>query len=255
MSDNEKRLEPRLVAERLWRERYPDAQALFCGGSIVRGEGTPTSDLDVVVLFERVERAWRDSFYFQGYPVEVFAHDHETLAYFFDHDEKGGRPCLAQMIAEAIAVPKLDSSSQRLQEWARERVKSPRAVPPLDVLERARYAVTDLLDDFRDERPRAEQVSVACALYPEVCQFVLASRGAWSGVGKSLPRALRALDPELASTLEQAFDQFFRTGDRAPAIAAVLRAIEPFGGALFEGYKAEAPGDWRVSRDAVPWLG
>jgi hypothetical protein len=161
---------------------------------------------------------------------------------------------LTHIVAEALVVPHLDSSSQRLQEWARERVKSPRAVQPLDVLERARYAVSDLLDDFRDERPRVEQVSVACALYPEVCQFVLASRGAWSGVGKSLPRALRALDPELAVALHEGFEQFFRTGDRAPAIAAVVRAIEPFGGELFEGYKAEAPGDWRVSRDAVPWL-
>ncbi len=122
-------MEPGLAAERLWRERYPEAQVLFCGGSIVRGEGTPTSDLDVVVVFERVERAWRDSFYFQGYPVEVFAHDHETLAYFVDHDEKRGRPVLSQIVSEALVVPELDSSSQRLQEWARERVKSPRAVP------------------------------------------------------------------------------------------------------------------------------
>lgn len=249
------RLDPVLVAERLFRDRYAKVQVLFCGGSIVRGEGTPTSDLDVVVVFERVERAWRDSFYFQGYPVEVFAHDHETLAYFIDHDEKQGRPVLTHIVAEALVVPHLDSSSQRLQEWARERVKSPRAVQPLDVLERARYAVTDLLDDFRDERPRAEQVSVACALYPEVCQFVLASRGAWSGVGKSLPRALRALDSELAALIEQGFERFFRTGDRSEAIVAVLRALEPFGGELFAGYKAEAPGDWRVSRDAVPWLG
>jgi hypothetical protein len=208
----------------------------------------------VVVLFERVERAGRESFHFLGYPVEAFAHDHETLAYFIADDERRGRPCLAQMIAEGLVVPGLDPSAQRLREWAREAVKAPRGAQPIDALERARYAVTDLLDDFRDERPRAEQISVACALYPEVCQFVLASRGAWSGVGKSLPRALRALDQELAAALEQGFDAFFRTGDRAPAIAAVLRAIEPFGGELFEGYRAEAPGDCRVSRDAVPWL-
>jgi hypothetical protein len=248
------KLEPRLAAERLWRERYPEAQLLFCGGSVVRGEGLPSSDLDVVVLFERVERAFRDSFYFAGWPIEVFVHDHETLAYFFDHDEKRGRPVLAQIVAEGLAVPGLDESSDRLQAWARERVKADRGVPPPDAFERARYAVTDLLDDFRDERPRVEQVSVACALYPEICQFVLAGRGAWDGDGKTLPRKLRALDPELASLLEHGFERFFREGDRSDAIAAVERALEPFGGKLFEGYRSDAPAEWRVPRDLVPWL-
>jgi hypothetical protein len=93
------------------------------------------------------------------------------------------------------------------------------------------------LDDFRNQRPRAEQISIACELYPEVCQFVLASRGAWLGIGKTLPRALRALDRELGSLLEHGFERFFREGDRREAIAAVERALEPFGGTLFEGYR------------------
>jgi hypothetical protein len=156
-----KRLEPRLAAERLWRERYPEAKVLFCGGSVVRGEGRPSSDLDVVVLFEHIERAWRDSFFFEGWPIEVFAHDNETLAYFFDQDEKQGRPVLAQIVAEALVVPGPNETSERVQARARERLTLPRPRPASDAVERARYAVTDLLDDFRDERPRAEQIAGA----------------------------------------------------------------------------------------------
>ncbi len=248
------KLDPRFAAERLFRERYPEAKSLFCGGSVVRGEGMPSSDLDVVVLFERVERAFRDSFSFAGWPVEVFVHDDETLAYFIDDDEKRGRPALPQMIAEGLVVPGPSAASERLQAWARERLSSPRARPAPDAFERARYAVSDLLDDFRDERSRNEQVAIACALYPEICEFVLAARGAWSGHGKTLPRKLRALDPDLAAALEHGFDRFFREGDRSEVIAAVERALAPFGGALFEGYRSDAPAEWRVPRELVPWL-
>jgi len=45
------------VAHELWATRQPTALALFCGGSVVRGEGCPRSDLDVVVLFETVTQA------------------------------------------------------------------------------------------------------------------------------------------------------------------------------------------------------
>lgn len=48
----------------------------------MRGEGLPSSDLDVVVLFDSVARAWRESFHFEGWPIEIFAHDSETLVYF-----------------------------------------------------------------------------------------------------------------------------------------------------------------------------
>src|ERR1700760_3718231 len=82
MTDHMPRPEPAVAAQRLWSERYPSASVGFCGGSVVRGEGFPLSDLDVVVLFEHVANAWRESFYFEGWPVEVFAHDAETLAYF-----------------------------------------------------------------------------------------------------------------------------------------------------------------------------
>ena len=63
--------------------RYPDADSLFLAGSITRGEATATSDLDLVVLFPFLERSFRESFVHRGWPVEVFAHDEETIEYYF----------------------------------------------------------------------------------------------------------------------------------------------------------------------------
>jgi hypothetical protein len=36
-----------------------------------------------------------------------------------------------------------------------------------------RYWLTDLVDDFRDDRSPAELGAVACKLYPLACNFVL----------------------------------------------------------------------------------
>ena len=63
--------------------RYADAGAVFAAGSIVRGEGTPFSDLDLVIVYPQLERAYRESFRFDGLPVEAFVHDPATLEYFF----------------------------------------------------------------------------------------------------------------------------------------------------------------------------
>jgi|SRR5882724_3676382 len=86
MTNSDPRPEPYVAAQLLWSQRYPSASVVFCGGSVVRGEGFPASDLDVVVLFGHVANAWRESFQFEGWPVEVFAHDAQTLAYFVAQD-------------------------------------------------------------------------------------------------------------------------------------------------------------------------
>lgn len=64
-------------------QRYPDAAAAFAAGSLMRGEGTRYSDLDLVVVYSALPAAYRESFRLQGLPVEAFVHDPETLEYCF----------------------------------------------------------------------------------------------------------------------------------------------------------------------------
>jgi hypothetical protein len=90
MTIGDPRPEPYIAAQLLRSERYPSASVLFCGGSVVRGEGFPSSDLDIVVLFDHVANAWRESFHFEGWPVEVFAHDAETLAFSWPRIARAG---------------------------------------------------------------------------------------------------------------------------------------------------------------------
>jgi hypothetical protein len=69
------------LAARVLGARFPTALCGFAAGSLIRGDGTEGSDLDLVVLVERLPGAFRQSFTFEGLPVEAFVHDGETLAY------------------------------------------------------------------------------------------------------------------------------------------------------------------------------
>ena len=71
------------VAKAIHDQRYADAEVIFLAGSLIRGEGTPTSDLDLVIVFSQLPNAYRESFCFDSWPVEAFVRDPETLRYFF----------------------------------------------------------------------------------------------------------------------------------------------------------------------------
>src|SRR5215467_1082767 len=107
------------VANAIRAARYRDAAAMFAAGSIVRGEGTTFSDLDLVVVYARLPCAYRESFRFDGYPIEAFVHDPATLEYFFlDVDGPSGVPALPQMIVEGIEIPGPSEMSRQLKRRA-----------------------------------------------------------------------------------------------------------------------------------------
>ena len=53
------------------QERYGAADSLLLAGSVVRGEETATSDLDLVVLYPQIEQSYRESFHQDGWPIEA----------------------------------------------------------------------------------------------------------------------------------------------------------------------------------------
>jgi len=254
MTRSAQRPEPYVAAHRLWSVRYPSASIVFCGGSVVRGEGFPSSDLDLVLVFDRLPNAWRESLHFEGWPIDVFAHDPETLAYFVARDCADGRPSLAHLISEALVIPADTATSRAIQTWAREVVAAEPQVPPPASLTDDRYWITDLLHDFRDDRAPTELRAVACKLYPLLCNFVLRTRGRWLGSGKTLPRLVERAAPELSHSIESAFELFFQTGDRTPVLDVTRQILEPFGGEIFDGFRSDAPASFRSAASQVPWI-
>lgn len=240
------RLSPQGAASEVLRTRYPDAESLFLAGSVVRAEQTGTSDLDLVVLYERIARARRESFGLGGWPVEAFLHDPATLRYFMDEvDRPTGVASLACMVAEGIEVPAPTAFTRELKRLAREHLAGgpPRWGPAQ--IDASRYAITDLLEDMRDPRTRQELEASAAALYPRVADHYLRSRQLWSARGKTIPRRLRRVSPEFATEFEAAFEAVFVRGDRDRLFALCDGLLAPDGGALFDGYQLDAPESWR----------
>lgn len=180
-------------------ERFPAAEAAFVAGSIIRGEGTTLSDLDLVVLHSRLENAWRESFVFNATPVEAFVHDPETLAWFVRSDLKTARPALIGMLAEGRVVGPRPSLAHDLKRQAQAILaKGP---PPItrEQLDQLRYNITDKIDDLRGERSAEEIIAIGAALYAPLAEILLRTRGGWIGAAKWIPRLLRKADPMLAN--------------------------------------------------------
>src|SRR5262245_40027536 len=113
------------ITRQIFDDRYPAASVILLAGSLLRGEGTPYSDLDLIVIFDQLPHAWRESFDFQGYPVEAFVHDPETLNYFLFESCRSARPpATARMVFEGIEVHGPSDISRSLKRIAADIIAS-----------------------------------------------------------------------------------------------------------------------------------
>lgn len=234
------------IAVRVHAERYPGAALAFLAGSHVRGEATATSDLDIVVIFDHLPCAYRESFCFANWPVEVFAHDPQTLAYFFqEFDRRTGVPALATMVAEGIEIPACTDLSKSLKRLARSTLLA--GPPAWSDEDRAssRYMITNLVDDLRDPRTKHEAVAILTSLYPALVDHYFRSRDLWSAKGKSIVKALQAHDARFAGNFLDGFEQAFSGNGTGGVIDLAAEILEPDGGFLFDNYRRDAPHSWR----------
>lgn len=232
------------TAHDIKRTQYPDSDSVLLAGSTIRGEGTRYSDLDLVVVYAELDAARRESFHFEGFPVEAFIHTEETLKYFFEDDARRGIPSLPQMVSEGIAIPE-SPLTLRLKKAAEEILgKGPLPLSDLE-LRNSRYIVTDLVDDLREPRSHAETVATAARLYELLADFQFRANGKWSARGKTIPRKLGREFPDLALRFEESFREAFATGVATRVIELASELLGPHRGFLFDGYSLTAPKEWR----------
>ncbi len=238
----------RAAAERIRTVMFPSARAFLLAGSVVRGEATPASDIDLVVVRGRVEHAKRQSFTFAEWPVEAFIHDPQTLEYFFrEVDRPTGVPSLATMVREGIEIPRRSACGTMIKELAN-RVLDEGPVPwGQSERDDSRYAISDIVADIREPRSPDELRPAVSILYFAIANHFCRSRNQWSAKGKHVPGRLMALDPEFGNRFTDAFEAAFTRNDTAKVIELAEAVLEPDGGFLFDGYGRDAPRSWRVS--------
>jgi hypothetical protein len=240
------KVSPIQAAKRIFATKYADAELLFLAGSVVRGEQTKASDLDIVVIYENLPNAYRESFTFQDWPVEAFVHDPETLNYFFNEvDGPSGYPSLMQMVLEGVEVPRPTKLSGALKQLAGDLIE---AGPPKlseEDLRRMRYRITDLVDDIRHPCSKGELIASGTLLYSELADFYFRSQNYWSAKGKTIPRRLKQVAPDFYKRFCGAFEALFVSGKHGPVITLAEEVLQPYGGFLFNDQRFDAPADFR----------
>ncbi len=227
---------PQLTAQRLVESRFPECEVAFLAGSVIRGEGTPTSDLDIVIITSRPEAPYRESLVFEGWPVEAFVHSPDSVRRYFASDAAGRRPMLPMMCAEGIIVRGQNGLAETIKAEAQALLDAgPTSLTP-DERDNYRYALTDLLDDFEGCDKAEELYFIAPELAALAVEFHLAFQRRWLAKGKWIPRVLRALNPILADRLTAALEAVYHGGDKTALSTFVDAVLAPAGGRLFAGY-------------------
>lgn len=248
MSGNLSRERALSLTGRFLKERFPEADFAFVAGSVMRGAGTPSSDIDLVVLHSALPHARRESQIFQGVPFEAFVHDEGTIRWFLEIDVKAGLPVLIRMVVEGVVVGPRPQMAETIRgEATALLINGP---PPLDreQLDRMRYVISSLVEDLGDERPDVERMAIGTALYQALGDFILRSNGQWGGSGKWLQRQVAAFDLSLANVFTAAFEALFREGEVKWVPQFAEQVLAAHGGLLFDGYRADAPAGWRLEK-------
>ncbi|MCC3359373.1 nucleotidyltransferase domain-containing protein [Bacillus sp. REN16] len=232
---NLNRLTPIEVAHQFINEHFPNCQGALLAGSVVRGEATETSDLDIVIFDKNLSSSYRESLIDYGWAIEVFVHNLTSYKQFFEMDYERARPSMPRMVSEGIVLKDdgiidsikkeaIDILNKGPEEWSEE------------IINTKRYFITDALDDFIGCSNRAEELFIANTLAELLSEFVLRTNRQWIGASKWVIRSLRIYDVEFANHFVEAFDIFYKTGNKNQIIQLVDNVLQPFGGQLFNGF-------------------
>ncbi|WP_071458647.1 nucleotidyltransferase domain-containing protein [Bacillus massilinigeriensis] len=229
------RPQPMEAATQFIETHFPNCDGAILAGSVVRGQATETSDLDIIVFDKSLHSAYRESLIELGWPIELFAHNLTSYRPFFKSDCERARPSLPRMVSEGAIIKDTGIITAIKQEANRLLELGPTEWYQ-ETIDFKRYFITDSLDDLIGCRDRGEKLFIANNLGELVSEFILRTNGKWIGSSKWVVRSLVEHDEELATEFIEAFDTFYKTNETDKIIRFVDKVLQPFGGRLFEGF-------------------
>ncbi|MBY6036225.1 nucleotidyltransferase domain-containing protein [Fictibacillus nanhaiensis] len=231
------RISARQAAKRFVETNFPACEVAYLAGSVVRGEETESSDLDIIIIDSSVGESYRQSLMEFDWPIEVFVHNLFTYKNFFKENVDRARPSLPQMCAEGIIL-RDNGHASRIKNEALQLLKAGPTPWKTVEIENARYHLTDLLNDLEGSTNSIEDLFIVSKLADLTHEFVLRVNGHWIGEGKWIIRALKEYDEFFAERFAEVFDTYYSTRKKVSVIQFVDEIISPFGGRLFEGYSS-----------------
>src|SRR5438128_1136553 len=158
---------------------FPDCLVAFLAGSVARGEGTPTSDLDLVVITPQ-EGSFRWATFRQaGWPIEVWLMTSHTYSIAFAEDAKKRWPLLPEMCRDGIVLRDHDGLAQRIKSEARKILN--RGPEPLSgaEMDQYRFDLTSLLEDLEGSRDQIDILLLVGGVFHVTATILLALHRRW----------------------------------------------------------------------------
>ncbi|MET7597721.1 MULTISPECIES: nucleotidyltransferase domain-containing protein [unclassified Streptomyces] len=225
-------------ALRLVTSRFPDALGALLGGSVTQGRATATSDLDVAVLLPDTDVTRREAVRHEGRVAELFLNTLADIPEFFGWGRARRRGTVLFLYDQGLPLYDPHGHVRHTREQASAVLAA--GPPPLTSAEwdRGRYGLTCLVDDLVDSlgSSRYEQLVLADFALREAVHLLTAHHGAWTGIGKWLPRRLLNADPVRGKALLDGHRVVAENADPVPLATAVEDVLHLVGGPLREGY-------------------
>ena len=184
-------------------ERYQPI-AIVASGTIVRGTGHATSDLDIVAIHEPPWRQ-RTQRFFNGVPADMFVNPVFQIRRQMKKDAEAGRPVMAHMLATGVVIHDPTGVAATLQAEARDNLAAGPAVSNESLIIR-RYGIATNFEDAFDLREfdsdRARTLLVESLV--EAVKWHFLNQGRWLPRSKALLTDLDALDPGLGRAIRDA---------------------------------------------------
>jgi predicted nucleotidyltransferase len=220
---------------------------IVAAGSIVRGEGGPTSDLDIYVIHLA---PWRQRLqhYFRGVPAELFVNPPAAIRAYFGDEHADARPITAHMLSSGFVVLDDDPVVDVLRHEAAGWLARP-CVPSAIAAEYARYLPACHFDDARDvaAKDAATGAMLVASAVRDALRFAFRRDGLTLPRDKDLLAATDRRDPALAAAARRALTATTVESRMTAADEVARRALGVLG-----FYEWESPRDPVSDEPATP---
>lgn len=231
------RMEGIKAARSFVKKYYDDSFAALLFGSVARGDATPSSDLDILIVASDAPKFYRKSFRDYGWVVEAFVGSRKFTEEKIQRPRTNHSPSYLTSWAEGVILRDHNDFARNLKERAILILEQGPEALTVQEINRYRYVLTDWLGNLMDSRSDEEALFVGHALATRTAELLLANNREWVGETKWLYLALqKSADPK-AMQLVGALRRFCGTGEKDTLIEAVESILEQVGGKLQEGYE------------------
>lgn len=229
-------MEPLPAARALAADAFPDALAVFLGGTVLSERRTPTSDLDMLLIVPGPPAPYRETIRYGDWLVELFVHTEASLRLYFAKDRDRRHPTMPSIAAHGVVISDRAGIAGAIVSEATALLEAGPAELTGREREDQRYGLSGLIDDLVGAIDRDELVFIANDVLAAATGLYLLDQQRWPGTGKWLGRRLGEEAPALLARLLAAHRSVICAGDIEPLRAAAMEILDNAGGWLQDGY-------------------